>query len=168
MSDNNKVNIDIGSTADDAQLNLTDHLAHQQWLLSHGFVNDLHKDNLFAFGSLVHSDIRAVHVKIAHEKKIVNYDIYIDKSLIKSLTKYKELVDTTSIFGLWKLKRLIKKEGNLNFNFIIDKFTKDYCGKNWKAELKIMDIANYKDGLDEEQEEQKQSPEDAGDNKLSN
>ena len=165
MDDNNELNLTTEEQV--GNLGLTDHLAHQQWLLSHGFINDLHKDNLFAFGSLIHSDVRAVHVKIAHEKKTVNYDIYVDRSLIKSLAKYKKLVNTTSIFGLWKLKRLIKKEGNLNFNFIIDKFTKDYCGKDWKAKLKVVDIAEYKDDLSDEKEKEQQAlPANAGNNKL--
>lgn len=146
------------------KLDLNDHLTHQRWLLNHGFINDLHKDNLFAFGSLVHNEVRAVHVRITHEKKIVNYDIYVDSSLIRALSKYKKLRNTTSIFGLWRLKRLIKREGNLNFNFIIDKFTKDYCGKDWKAELKVMNIADYKDDLDDEKEAQTRVPEDTGNN----
>lgn len=135
------------------KLNTQDHLANQQWLLNHGFINNLHKDNLHGFGSLVHKDIGAVYTKINHESKKVEYTVYVTSKLLHKMSRYKVLRDKTSIYGMWKFKRFLQKEGNLNFNTIINVFVQDYCGGDWSAVLEILDIKDYRDDLDHEQME---------------
>ena len=131
-------------------LSTNDHLAHQRWLIDRGLINDLHKDTLFMYGSVVHKDVQAVHVKIRPEDKAVDYKIYISASLIKRINKFCELKASTSVFGLWKFKRMLKTEGNLDLKFIVDKFVKDYCGPRWKANVQIEDFVKYEDGLEKE------------------
>lgn len=130
-----------------------DHLAHQRWLIDRGLINDLHKDTLFMYGSIVHKDVQAVHVKVKPEDKTVEYVVYVLAPLIKKITKFCTLKNSTSVFGLWRFKKMLKAEGNLDLKFMIDKFVKDYCGPKWKASVEIEDIVNYEDGLENEKEE---------------
>lgn len=127
-----------------------DHMSHQRWLMDRGMINDLHKDTLFMYGSIVHMEIKAVHCKIKPEDKNVIYIIYIPASLLKKSKKFCELKRSTSIFGLWRFKRMLEAEGNLDLEFMVDKFVKDYCGPKWKASVEIEDFVNYEDGLEEE------------------
>ena len=134
--------------------NTMDHLAHQQWLLNHGFINDLHKDNLYGYGSLIHKEVSAVYVKIDHTNKKVDYSIYVTYRLLTAVSKYNKLRDSDSMWGMWRFKRFLKKEGNLNFSFIINKFVQDYCGQKWSADLQLFSIREYKDDLEHEKVEQ--------------
>ena len=139
-------------------LDINDHISHQQWLINNGFVNDLHKDNLFLYGSLVHRDVQAVEVHIDVENKLVHYVIYVPRRLLKLVAKYEKLRGTDSVIGLWRLKRMLMKEGNLNFNHILQQFVRDYCGAKWSTKLELKDIANYEEGFKEQQVKKQPEP----------
>lgn len=128
---------------------LAEFLDQHRWLLNNGLVNDGIKNQLMFYGSIVHKDVQAVELDINLEQKSVHYTIYIDKYLLNKVQKYERLSRSTGLFGMWRFKRLLKKEGNLNFNHILNKFVKEYCGPNWAAGVEIKDIANYVEGYSE-------------------
>jgi len=132
-------------------ISIHDHMDHQRWLLEHGFINDLHKDNLYMYGAIAHKDINALELDVNIEKKIITYTMFCTSSLLGKIVKYKQLSQSKNLYGLWKFKRLLKKEGNLNFKFLLDKFVIDYCGPKWKVELNLKDYKSYEDGFDEEE-----------------
>lgn len=134
----------------DDKMHIHDHIDHQRWLLDHGFINDLHKDNLYMYGAIVHKDVMAVEVKVDCEKKLVSYDLYCDASLLKKITKYIELSKSDTVIGLWRFKRLLLKEGNLNIEFLLNNFIKDYCGPKWRAEVNLKDFNGYEEGFREQ------------------
>ena len=108
--------------------NIYEHLSHQQWLLSNGFINDMHKDNLFLYGSIVHKDVQAVDLAIDSTTKTVSYTLYCTPRLLRLVATYGKLIGNSGICALWRLRRLIRKEGNLNFKYILNRFVRDYCG----------------------------------------
>ena len=128
-------------------LQVEEHLDHQRWLMNNGLLNDLHKDTLYLYGSLVHKDVRAVELNIQPENKTLEYIVYIDSGLFKSYQLYNELRTTSSIIGLWRLKRLLKKKGNLNFMAILSGFVKTYCGPKWNIKLEVKDFREYEEGF---------------------
>jgi hypothetical protein len=130
-------------------LQVEEHLDHQRWLMNNGLLNDLHKDTLYLYGTLVHKDVQAIELNIDIENKILDYVIYISPKLFKSYVLYSRLRNTDSIIGLWRLKRLLKKKGNLNFMAILSGFVKDYCGPKWNIKLEIKDFSDYEDGFKE-------------------
>lgn len=130
-------------------LPVEEHLEHQRWLMNNGLLNDLHKDTLYLYGTLIHRGVQAVELDIDIENKTLNYIIYIDSKLFNSYLLYNELRATTSIIGLWRLKRLLKKKGNLNFMAILSSFVKDYCGPKWNVKLEIKDFSTYEEGFKE-------------------
>lgn len=136
------------------KLDLYDHIDHQRWLLEHGFINDLHKDNLYMYGAIVHKDVQALQIDIDPARKLVRYELYCDKSLLAKIKKYELLSKSNGLFGLWRFKRMLMKEGNLNIKHILNNFVKDYCGPKWRAELDLKDYRDYKDGFEEQQKEQ--------------
>lgn len=129
--------------------NMNEHIDHQRWLLEHGFVNDLHKDNLFMYGSIVHRDVHAVQVDIDVEKKLITYDLYVKSSLFKKIDRYEQLSQSKSIIGLWRFKRMLKKEGNLNLKHLLNRFVSDYCGPKWSVDLRLKDFKEYEEGFEE-------------------
>jgi len=131
---------------------INEHIDHQRWLLEHGFVNDLHKDNLFMYGSIVHKEIVAVQVDVNIEKKIVEYDLYITQSLLKRIARYEEMSKATSVIGLWRFKRLLGKEGNLNLKHLLSQFVNDYCGPKWSVSVRLKDIEGYEEGFKEQEQ----------------
>ena len=132
-----------------------EHIDHQRWLLNNGLPNDVHKDTLFMFGSIVHRDVRAVEVALNPEKKTVGYVLYLDSVTLKTIDLYERLSKSTSIIDLWRFKRLLKKEGNLNISHLLSKFVKDYCGSNWQTELELKDYGDYEEGFNKETETSK-------------
>jgi len=131
-------------------LDNNDHIDHQRWLIDNGFINDLHKDNLFVYGTLVHKEIEAAEVRIDITNKTVDYDLYIGPSLRKRMALYLELSKSESIIGLWRYKRMLSKEGNLNFLQIINNFVKSYLGSKWSATINLKDIREYEEGFKQE------------------
>ena len=118
---------------------------HCRWLMNSGLANDTIKNQLITYGAITHPDIQAVELTVDFENKTVFYRLYIDSKLLNKVDKFKELSKATKFWGLYKFKRLLKKEGNLNFNSILDKFIKDYCGLQWKAEVDILNLSEYDD-----------------------
>ena len=126
---------------------LAEFLDQQRWLLNNGLVPDSVKNQLFFYGSVVHSDVQAVEVKIRPEDKFVDYTIYIDKSLLKKIDKYHKLSTATSLFGMWRFKRFLKKEGTLDFKSMLNSFVRDFCGAKWSAKVTILDFDVYVDSI---------------------
>ena len=120
---------------------LADYIDNQRWLMNNGLLNDGAKNQLFVYGSIVHKDVQAVDLKIDVATKTVTYSIFVSKSLLKKIDKYKKLATSTSFFDMWKFKRLLKNEGNLNFQHVLGRFVKDFCGPKWTTEVKVVDVA---------------------------
>jgi hypothetical protein len=93
--------------------------------------------------------VQAVELSIEPENKKINYTIYVSSNTIRKIDKYNQLSASTSLFGMWRFKRLLKKEGSLDFHGILDKFVKDYCGPKWSTLVTIADFDKYVDSVEE-------------------
>jgi hypothetical protein len=131
---------------------LTEFLDQQRWLLNNGLITDSVKNQLFFCGSVVHSDVQAVELSIEAENKKVNYTIYVGKDLLKKIDKYNSLVSSKTLFKMWQFRRLLKKEGSLDFQSILNKFVKDFCGPKWSASVNVVDYNNYIDSIEDNDE----------------
>jgi hypothetical protein len=139
---------------------LDEMLNTQRWLLNNGLVPDSVKNQLFFYGSIVHTEVQAVEAKIRPEVKTVDYIIYINKDLMDKLELYKKLSTATSLFGLWRFKRFLKKEGSLDWHSMLNSFVRDYCGPAWSAKLTTLDFDAYIDtiGVEDGASRQSQQP----------
>lgn len=133
-------------------VNLEEYVDQRRWLLNNGLVTDDIKNQLFFCGSIVHKEIQAVEVQIEAERKVVEYTIYVDKSLLSKIKKYEVLSKSDSLFGLWRFKRLLKKEGSLDFQQVLDAFVKDFCGPKWQTRVTTVDFNSYIEELGEHSE----------------
>ena len=133
-------------------LNINDVRDHQRWLIDNGFMNDMHKDQIYLFGAILHKSIEAIELSIDVENKLIEYALYVPKELIKKISKFNKLSNSDSLWDLWRLKRMLKTEGNLNFTQVVSIFIKDYCGPKWTSKVKMIDIAEYKDGYERQEE----------------
>lgn len=133
---------------------LADYIDNQRWLMNNGLLNDAAKNQLFVYGSIVHKEVQAVELHIDVATKKVSYEIYITKSLLNKIEKYKKLSTSKGFFDMWRFKRLLEKEGNLNFQHVLTRFVRDFCGPKWVTEVKIFDIEKYVEGLKESGEDE--------------
>lgn len=115
----------------------------QRWLINNGLFSEPVKNQLFTYGTLAHPEVRAVELDIKTEEKELHYKIYLPKSLINKVEKYKRLSKSTSFWGLYRFRRFLKKEGDLNFTNIVQGFITDYCGPGWQVNIEVEDFANY-------------------------
>lgn len=138
---------------------LTEFLDQQRWLLNNGLITDSVKNQLFFCGSIVHSEVQAVEVQIHPEQKQVEYVIYVNKDLLKKIDTYKKLSTATSLFGMWRFKRFLKKNGALDFQGMLAKFVTDFCGPKWSTKATVADFDVYVDtiGVDSEDGTSQQS-----------
>ena len=119
-----------------------------RWLLNNGLVSDTIKNQLFFCGSIVHKDVQAVEVRVTPEKKLVDYIIYVTPGLLAKIAQYQKLSSSKSTFGLWRFKRLLKREGCLDFQKVLNSFVTDYCGPGWITQASILSFDAYVDTLE--------------------
>jgi hypothetical protein len=122
----------------------------ERWLLNNGLVSDTMKNQLFFCGSIVHKDVQAVEVKIHPETKLVEYTIYVAHSLLGKIEKYRRLSGAKGLFDMWRFKRLLKKDGCLDFDKVLTTFVADYCGPKWTAKAEVLSFDEYVDRIDGE------------------
>lgn len=134
------------------EMNLEEYVDQRRWLLNNGFVTDDVKNQLFFCGSIVHKEVQAVELDLHPEEKRVNYKIYVNSDLIKKIGQYQVLSKSTSLFGMWRFKRLLHKEGSLDFQQILNNLVRDFCGPNWSVAVTVLDFNTYVDGLGEQSE----------------
>jgi len=126
-------------------MNIEEHIDQQRWLLNNGLFTDSAKNNLYMYGAIVHPSIKAVELSIDTNSKVISYTLYTDTAVITTYNKYQSLKDTQSIIGLWKIRRILKKNGNLEFGTMLDRFVKAYCGPSWRASMSLKDLKEYKE-----------------------
>lgn len=131
------------------EMNLEEYVDQRRWLLNNGFVTDDVKNQLFFCGSIAHKEVQAVELDLDPEKKVVNYKIYVNEDLLKKISQYEVLSKSTSLFGMWRFRRLLQKEGALDFQQILNRLVKDFCGPAWNASVTVVDFNTYVDGLGE-------------------
>jgi hypothetical protein len=124
-------------------MDIKDNLDHQRWLIDNGLITDIHKDNLYIYGAICHPGIKAVELNINVDTKKLEYFLYIDLALEKTLNKFNTLKDSKSIWHLWLLKRLLKKHGNLNIPTLISKMVVSYLGPKWSTTSHFRPLAEY-------------------------
>lgn len=132
------------------EMNLEEYVDQRRWLLNNGLITDDVKNQLFFCGSIVHKEVQAVEVDIVPENKLVKYRIYIDEDLINKIAKYHVLSKSTTLFGMWRFKRLLKKEGALDFQQVLNSFVRDFCGPKWSVTVETVDFKTYVEGLGEQ------------------
>ena len=126
---------------------LSQQIDQQRWLLNNGLVTDTVKDQLFFYGSIIHPEVQAVEVQLKIEEKCVDYKVFFTKKTLDKISKYNRLATSTSLFGMWRFKRFLKKEGTLNFQGMLDKFVRDFCGPTWSTKLTIANFDVYVDNI---------------------
>lgn len=126
-------------------MDVTEHIDLQRWLINSNMINDLHKNTIFMYGSLLNKDVKAVEADINVEHRLISYKIYIPYNILTLKQKMAGLSTNQSIIGLWRYKRMLAKNGNLDFQAIASKFIKDYLGPNWNTKVDVLDIENYDD-----------------------
>lgn len=131
-------------------MNLEEYVDQRRWLLNNGLITDDVKNQLFFCGSIVHKDVQAVEVDIEADKKQVHYKIYIDPELLKKIDRYFVLSKSTTLFDMWRFKRFLKKEGALDFQQILGKFVRDFCGPKWSVTVETVDFNSYVEELGEQ------------------
>jgi hypothetical protein len=132
---------------------VTEIMDSDRWLLNNGLVSDNVKNQLFFCGSIVHKDVQAVEVRVIPEKKLVDYIIYVTPDLLVKIAQYQKLSSSKSVFGLWRFKRLLKREGCLDLQKILNSFVTDYCGPKWVAKASIISFDSYVDSIEADNED---------------
>lgn len=128
---------------------LEQYIDQHRWLLNNGLVTEDVKNQLFFCGSIVHKEVQAVELELAPENKLILYKIYVDNDLLKKIESYKELSKSTGLIGMWRFKRLLKKEGSLDFQQILQKCVTDYCGPSWVTKVEVLNMDAYVEGFGE-------------------
>ena len=134
------------------ELKLEEYVDQSRWLLNNGLVTDDVKNQLFFCGSIAHKEVQAVELDLQPEQKMVSYKIYVNSDLIKKIGQYEVLSKSTSLFGMWRFRRFLRKEGALDFQQILGKLVKDFCGPNWNVTVNMVDFDSYVDKLGDQSE----------------
>ena len=131
---------------------LNEFVDQQRWLLNNGLVHESAKNQLFFFGSIVHPKVQAVEMNLQPDAKTIDYILYFEKDTLKKIAKFKELSTATSLFRMWRFKRLLQKEGDLNLQGILASFVKGFCGPGWTTKITLIDFDVYMDNIGDQSE----------------
>ena len=115
----------------------------QRWLINNGLISDSLKNQLFFCGSIVHKEVQAIEMAFVPEQKRVDYVIYLPLKVLNQVEKYEKLSKSTSLIGLWRFKRMLKKNGVLDFSTLLNQFVKDFCGPKWTATVVLKNYSEY-------------------------
>lgn len=139
------------------QMNIEEYVDQRRWLLNNGLVTDDVKNQLFFCGSIVHKDVQAIELEINPENKLIYYKIYVRDDLLKNINKYNKLSKSSSLIDMWLFKRLLKREGSLDFSKVLRSFVRDFCGPKWEVSVDVVDFNNYVDSLGRDNETDRDS-----------
>ena len=126
-------------------------LDHQRWLMNNGILTESSKNNLYAYGSLVHTDVQAVYLTVDPVGRKLNYTIYLPSHILSIRNKINALRGKKSLLAMWILRRLLQKYGAFDFQKVLQDFVRDYCGPTWSVNLLVDNIDNYRDNIDIEE-----------------
>ncbi len=115
---------------------------NERWLMNNGLISDSAKNNIYMYAYLVNKDVKAAEVDIVLESKRVEYTLYLDNKVFDAYEFYSTRTD--SWWSLIKSAYYIRKHGNLNFNYLLSRFVKDYAGPSWSISLKVKRSKDYK------------------------
>lgn len=110
------------------------------------------KDNLFMYGYLAHPRVKEIDLSIAPFEKNMAYTLYLDTDLLKIRKRFDELSGSKSLWDLWRLRRLIKKHGNLNLESTVSRMIRDYLGPGWVVAVSLKDVKEYSPEMKSEQQ----------------
>lgn len=129
--------------------NISEHLDQQRWLLNNGLVTPAAQDNLYAYGYFSHPQVTNVLVTVDVATKSISYQIFLPNRILTLVDKLAKYRKSNSILSLLLMRRLLKKEGNLDIKTILTKFVKDYCGPSWRVEVALFKESDYREPVPE-------------------
>jgi hypothetical protein len=124
---------------------INEYVDQNRWLLNNGLFTDAAKDNLHLYGAIINQNITAVELTVDINTKHVDYILYAPKTLIRAYNRYIDLRSSTSLWDMWKLKRMLKRHGNLEFKKMLNGFVKTYCGPSWSVDVSVRESSEYED-----------------------
>lgn len=125
---------------------MSENHSHQKWLINSGFLTELHKNNLYMYGALASTGVVGVELAIDTDHKRVEYVLYLNNATYKAYKTFYQLLNSQSIISLWRLRRILKKFGDLNLSKIVGRFVSDYCGSNWTTVVEVKHERDYVSG----------------------
>lgn len=133
-----------------SDFNNTDIVAHQRWLINNGLLNDQLKDNLYLFGAILHVDILHVELDVHVSEKKLDYRLYVSPDLKHDFDKFNKLSKSRTRMSLWRMKRLLKKHGNLDFTSLLTKMVHDLCGPDWTIAAEVKNAVDYTEDYEQD------------------
>lgn len=140
---------------------LLEYLDQTRWLCDNGFLTSDIKNTLYGYASIVHKDVKAIHLATDVGTKTLHYEIYVDNCLLKKINRYmadivrynititKKSLSISDFLFIWRFKRFVKREGNLDFSQVLKRFVKDLLGDKWKVNVNVLNIEDFKEEKEE-------------------
>ena len=125
--------------------NINEYVDQNRWLLNNGLFTDATKDNLHLYGAIVNKNITAVEVVVDTNTKHIKYTLYVPQKLIMAYNRYMDLRGSGSVFNMWRIRRLLKRYGNLEIARMLNGFVKTYCGPTWGVDVSLKESSEYED-----------------------
>lgn len=116
-----------------------------RWSINSGLMTDQAKDSLYGYAYLAHQEVKSAEVSIDIAAKKVIYNLYVSKRLYSAIVKYRKLINSEGIINLWRVRRLIRRYGNLELGNVLADFVGKLCGSDWQTFVNIKSEVDYVD-----------------------
>jgi hypothetical protein len=116
-----------------------------RWSINSGLMTDQAKDSLYGYAYLTHQEVKSAEVSIDIATKKVMYDLYVSEQLYSAIGKYRRLMRSEGIISLWRVRRLMRRYGNLELGNVLADFVKKLCGNDWQTFVNIKSEVDYVD-----------------------
>jgi hypothetical protein len=119
--------------------NLKDPMYWIRWSVNSGLVTGTAQTLLYSCAAMCHPAVRNVEMSLDVERKIIEYTLGLDSKDHAMFSKFKKLSTSDSIISLWRLRRMVRKQGSFDLQTLVKTEVNRILGEEWTVIVDVID-----------------------------
>jgi hypothetical protein len=130
--------------------NLRDPMYWIRWSVNSGLITGTAQTLLYSCAAMCHPSVRSVEMSLDIEKKSIEYALMLDSKDYSQFRKFQRLSSSDSIISLWRLRRMVRKQGSFDLQTLVQTEVNRILGVDWTVTVSVLDADKQLDsGRDE-------------------
>ena len=130
--------------------NLRDPMYWIRWSVNSGLITGTAQTLLYSCAAMCHPAVKGVEMSIDPENKSIEYALILDGKDYSQFRKFQRLSASDSIISLWRLRRMVRKQGGFDLQTLVQTEVNRILGVDWTVVVNVLDADEQPDpGRDE-------------------
>lgn len=130
--------------------NLRDPMYWIRWSVNSGLITGTAQTLLYSCAAMCHPAVRSVEMSLDTENKSIEYALILDNKDYNLFRKFQRLSASDSIISLWRLRRMVRKQGSFDLQTLVQTEVNRILGVDWTVVVSVLDADEQPDpGRDE-------------------